>query len=214
MEERSSGIILRTHPLTETSLIVNWLTSDLGRISTVAKGARRPKSPFSGKLDLYYEADFSVIRSRKSALHILKEVVVTNNNSHLRFEYAAFTQAAYFTTLIELATERESPLPELWGLLKDSLLRLRNSPTAPSILFSFEFDLLMSQGYQPNLESLSKEAMDFLQKIKTPQAAEVHDRSVLNEVNKWLRNAIAHNFNKIPAQRPEAIRLLAGRGKF
>ena len=34
-------MILRTRPLTETSLIVHWLTRDFGRISTVAKGARR-----------------------------------------------------------------------------------------------------------------------------------------------------------------------------
>ena len=66
MEERASGIILRTRPFTETSLVVEWLTEDAGRISTVAKGARRPKSPFIGKLDLFYEADFSFVRSQKS----------------------------------------------------------------------------------------------------------------------------------------------------
>ena len=39
--ERSTGLILRTRALTETSLIVHWLTPDLGRLATVAKGARR-----------------------------------------------------------------------------------------------------------------------------------------------------------------------------
>ena len=37
--ESATGIILRTRPFTETSLIVNWLTAEQGRISTVAKGA-------------------------------------------------------------------------------------------------------------------------------------------------------------------------------
>ena len=46
MIESATGMILRTRPLTETSLIVHWLTPDFGRIATVAKGARRPKSPF------------------------------------------------------------------------------------------------------------------------------------------------------------------------
>ena len=45
MEQRTSGLVLRTRPLTETSLIVQWLTPDFGRLSTVAKGARRSKSP-------------------------------------------------------------------------------------------------------------------------------------------------------------------------
>ncbi len=47
MDERATGLIVRTRPLTETSLIVHWLTSDLGRNATVAKGVRRQKSPLS-----------------------------------------------------------------------------------------------------------------------------------------------------------------------
>ena len=41
MIQNATGLILRTRPLTETSLIVHWLTPDFGRIATVAKGARR-----------------------------------------------------------------------------------------------------------------------------------------------------------------------------
>ena len=48
VHERATGIVLRTYPLTETSLIIHWLTAELGRLATVAKGARRPKSPFRG----------------------------------------------------------------------------------------------------------------------------------------------------------------------
>ena len=50
MDERAHGVILRIRPLTESSLIVQWLTPESGRLATVAKGARRPKSAFLGKL--------------------------------------------------------------------------------------------------------------------------------------------------------------------
>src|SRR3989440_12917536 len=105
MEERSPGIILRTRPLTETSLIVHWLTPDLGRIATVAKGARRPKSPFRGKLDLFYEADFSFARSRTSELHNLRAVVLREMHSELRENLGWIQQASYFTALVEQTTE-------------------------------------------------------------------------------------------------------------
>ena len=72
MEERSQGIILRIRPLTESSLIVHWLAPESGRLSTVAKGAKRPKSPFRGKLDLFFAAEFSFHRSRRSDLHTLR----------------------------------------------------------------------------------------------------------------------------------------------
>ena len=84
MSESASGIILRTRLLTETSLIVHWLTAKSGRIATVAKGARRAKSPFLGKLDLFYEADFSFGRSRRSDLHILREVILRETHGAIR----------------------------------------------------------------------------------------------------------------------------------
>ncbi len=74
MIESTTGIILRTRPFKETSLIVHWLTPNSGRVATIARGARRPKSPFLGKLDLFYEADFSFSRSLHSDLHVLREI--------------------------------------------------------------------------------------------------------------------------------------------
>src|SRR5215469_17562336 len=96
--ERAHGLILRTRPFMETSLIVNWLTHESGRISTIAKGARRAKSPFRGKLDLFYECDFSFQRSRRSELHTLREVVLREMNPALRMELGYLQQASYCAT--------------------------------------------------------------------------------------------------------------------
>src|SRR2546423_7069913 len=101
MIESTTGLILRTRPLTESSLIVHWLTADNGRLATVAKGARRPKSPFRGKLDLFYLADFSFRRSRRSELHLLREVALRNPHPALRRNLAYLTQASYCALLIE-----------------------------------------------------------------------------------------------------------------
>src|SRR5512137_3007856 len=110
MVERTSGLILRTYPLTETSLIVQWLTPSLGRLATVAKGARRLKSPFRGKLDLFYLADFSFSRSRRSELHTLREVTLRDTHRTLRQDLGLLRQASYCAALIERATETETPL--------------------------------------------------------------------------------------------------------
>src|SRR6266851_4764215 len=95
MIETTTGVVLRTRPLTETSLIVQWLTPTLGRIATVAKGARRPKSPFRGKLDLFYLADFSFSRSRRSELHTLREASLRETHAFLREELGYLQQACY-----------------------------------------------------------------------------------------------------------------------
>jgi DNA repair protein RecO (recombination protein O) len=152
MDERSHGLILRTRPLTETSLIVQWLTPDLGRIATVAKGARRPKSPFRGKLDLFYAADFSFARSRKSELHTLREVNLTGTHPALRLDLDRLHQAAYAAAFIEQATETETPLPEIFTLLRDFLGRLETAPTQDAHMLAFELKLLRELGQEPDLE--------------------------------------------------------------
>ena len=110
--ERAHGQFLRTRPFTETGLFVNWLTPEFGRISTIAKGARRPKSPFRGKLDLFYEADFSFQRSRRSELHTLREVVLGETNRTIRQELGYLRQASYCSALIGQTTETQTPIPE------------------------------------------------------------------------------------------------------
>src|SRR5947208_2775316 len=59
--ESTVAILLRKRKFSDTSLIVSWCTESLGCIQTVAKGARRAKSPFAGKLDLFFEAELARI---------------------------------------------------------------------------------------------------------------------------------------------------------
>src|ERR1035438_6311592 len=124
MTESATGLILRARPLTETSLIVHWLTPDLGRVATVAKGARRPKSPFAGKLDLFYAADFSFSRSRSSELHTLREVKLLETHGAIRVDLLKLQQAGYAAAFIEQATETATPLPEIFQLIRGFLNHL------------------------------------------------------------------------------------------
>jgi DNA repair protein RecO (recombination protein O) len=151
--ERAHGVVLRTRPLTETSLIVNWLTLEFGRISTVAKGARRAKSPFRGKLDLFYEAEFSFQRSQRSELHTLREVVLQNTNEALRRDLGYLQQAAYCSALMEQSTERETPLPVVYELMRGLLHALPVTSPLPATVFAFELKLLEELGLQPDLEA-------------------------------------------------------------
>lgn len=112
------GILLRKRKLSDTSLIVSWCTDSRGVLQTVARGARRPKSPFRGRLDLFFEADISIAFSRKSTLHTLREVAVTNPFPGIRTNHQRTQAAAYFVELIEVCTEIEHYEPEIFHLLE------------------------------------------------------------------------------------------------
>jgi DNA repair protein RecO (recombination protein O) len=154
MTESTYGIILRVRPLTETSLIVHWLTPDLGRIATVAKGARRPKSPFAGKLDLFYVADFSFSRSRQSELHTLREASLRETHRPIREDFLKLQQAGYAAAFIEQATETETPLPEIFDLARTFLKHLCEHSPQPQNIFALELKLLRELGLTPDFEEL------------------------------------------------------------
>lgn len=151
MTESTTGIILRTRPLTETSLIAHWITPDFGRLAMVAKGAHRPRSPFRGKLDLFYLADFSFARSRRSDLHMLREVLLRDTREALRHDLAYLQQASYCAALIEQTTETGTPLPEIFKLMDGFLNHLPHQPPRPQTVFAFELKLLNELGLKPDL---------------------------------------------------------------
>ena len=110
---KCQGTIIRRIPLTESSMIVTWCTKDHGLLKTVAKGARRPKSQFSGKLDLFYEAEFEIIRSKKTDLHNLKEMKILMTRASIRQSYLKTLSASYFAKMINKVSESDSPILSL-----------------------------------------------------------------------------------------------------
>lgn len=118
---KAHGTLIRRFPLTETSLIVHWCTHEAGIVKTVAKGARRPKSPFAGRLDLFYLCELEIHPAREGDLHVLKDLSVTRPRLGLRRNYLQTLAASYFVKWIDLVTEDGTPVPELADLLDRGL---------------------------------------------------------------------------------------------
>jgi len=146
--ETTAAILLRKTKLTETSLIVTWFTADHGRLKTVAKGALQPKSRFAGRLDLFFECEIQFARSRKSDLHILREVVLSGGGVGVRSEYGSVSLASYFVELIELVTEAEHQEVELFGLLQRAFRFLAKQQASSLALTHFENELVRILGIQ------------------------------------------------------------------
>ncbi len=116
--QTTRGFIIARMPFGNTSLIVRCLCKQAGRLTLMAKGAARPKSPFSGRLDLFYLADFHYQPARTGDMHTLREVKLVEAHLGLRRAYANLLAAQYFAALIETITEAGTPVPgeyELFG---------------------------------------------------------------------------------------------------
>ncbi|HEX3716645.1 MAG TPA: DNA repair protein RecO [Verrucomicrobiae bacterium] len=209
--ERATGVVLRVRPLTETSLIVNWLTRDLGRVATVAKGARRPKSPFRGQIDLFYLAELAFARSRRSDLHTLREARLLESNPALRVELGFLRQASYCAALIEQTTEAETPIPALFALFMGLLGQLPKQRTQPQAVFAFEMKLLEELGLKPNLAEAnltagSRQILEKLTGMDWPAVFQVRPSAAqTTEIRLFLHGFLIYHLERIPRGRSKAL---------
>jgi DNA repair protein RecO (recombination protein O) len=180
--ESTAAILLRKRKFSDTSLIVSWCTELLGCIHTVARGARRAKSPFAGKLDLFFEAEIQIARSRKSNLHTLTEVALKNPFGGIRQNYLRMQTAAYFVELIEICTERDHHEPELFSLLRRAFGYLDTTDPTLRAVSHFETELARIAG--------------------------VHDAKKLKGDSAF---ALGNLFGKLPLSRTPLLKTLAAR---
>ena len=214
-DERTKGIILRTLPLTETSLVVRWLTPDFGRIATVARGALRLKSPFRGKLDLFFLADLTFRKNRRGNLHALHEIVVSNFNAALRDNLTCLRIAAYLGQLIEKTTETDTPLPELFQLFQSALIELADGPPRILTLIAFEMRFLAEMGLSPdlataNLTAGSKRILEQIARSDSAGVGRLHlSRNQNTELARFLLGQLISHFGNVPKGRSALIDELA-----
>ncbi|MDA7667554.1 DNA repair protein RecO, partial [bacterium] len=163
LEIRERGYIIRTHRLSDTSLIVEWLTENQGRVATVARGALRKKSALAGKLDLLFHAAISYRRSQRSDLHQLREVSLLTTPVKLRRSISRLNQVAYFVDLIRRSTEADTPVPEIYKLFHQSITLAESSKLGSNFTLWFEWKLLDQLGIQPTFSD--RTAPDQLQQL-------------------------------------------------
>jgi len=144
--ESARGTIIRLTKLSDTSLIVLWMTEEEGLMKTVAKGARRPKSVFAGRLDLFVDAGFQWSRSRSSDLHGLREVEVLDYRESLRGSYRDSVVAAYFGQLLELVLELNHAESEIFALLQRGLAYLKEHGGSRKAVLHFEREVARMLG--------------------------------------------------------------------
>lgn len=144
--ERADGIVLRRQPVTESSLIVTWYSREFGKLKTMAKGARRSKSPFQGKLDLFYEDELVFLRSQRSELHLLHDCYLVKPHVALRTSAIRLAAASYVCELVELATAVEDKNLAVFDLLTQMLTEVEQDSSEASRIW-FELQLLSVTGW-------------------------------------------------------------------
>jgi len=151
--EQTTAIVLRTIEFSETSLIVTLLTRNFGRVAALAKGARRPKGPFEGSLDLLAVCRVVVIRKTNDTLDLLTEAKL-----HRRFRGAERSlerlYGGYYVAdmLRQLLTDDHDPHPDVYDLAIQTLQQIDGTGDIASSLAFFDAQLLRMLGHAPGTD--------------------------------------------------------------
>lgn len=151
--EKTEAIVLRLVPWSETSLIVTLWTRDFGKLSAIAKGARRPKSPFESALDLLAQTSVVFYPKSGDVLDLLTEAKLVRRFRSAQRNLASLYCGYYVAELLLTLTEEGSPVPELYELTCRTLVEFDRDQDPLACLLRFEWHLLRLLGHMPNLEN-------------------------------------------------------------
>ena len=140
--------VLHTYPFKETSLVVELLTREFGRIAAVAKGARRPRSAMRGMLQSFQP--LVAAWSGKSELRTLH--TLEWGEGLLLLQGEALICGFYLNELLLRLLPREDPHEALFDYYRQTLRDLSEGADRPASLRRFELRLLQEMGYAVPLE--------------------------------------------------------------
>ena len=152
---RCEGIVLRTHALGDTSLIVATYTREHGLLKLVAKAARRTPSRFGYALEPLSRSRFVIYHKPDRDLHLLSHAEVLEPTGSRLADLSRLAHAQAALELIDRLVWGEEPQVELFELLAAALRAVTVAPvgTLAAITIAFELQVSSLLGYCPRLDA-------------------------------------------------------------
>ena len=147
-QESQEAFILHAYPYRETSMLLEVFTRAFGRMSMVARGARRPHSVLRGVLLAFQRLQLSWYG--RGEVRTLLRAEWIGGQRLLQGE--ALLCGYYLNELLMRLLPREDPHEALFEHYRQALQGLANSAESPPVLRGFEKVLLKELGYAMALE--------------------------------------------------------------
>jgi DNA repair protein RecO (recombination protein O) len=155
-ELRTAAFLLRARPYAESDVIAVFLTAEHGKISGIARGARRSRRRFGGPaLQPFHELELRYKRRPHSELVFLQESRVLAGFEGLTAEVATFAWASYLTELTEVVLPAADPCREVYELYRSTLGHLCGKGPTTATAHHFTLRLLEHAGWCPDFDRCS-----------------------------------------------------------
>ncbi|MBZ9636087.1 DNA repair protein RecO [Clostridium sp. FP1] len=148
---KTRAIVIKTQEFKESDKLVWLFTEEFGKITAIAKGARKNKSKYvSSTLPCSY-GEFILFKGKN--LYTINEVTIIDSFQQLLRDLTTITYASYFNELIDIAMENEEVNSELFKDFVSAFYFIKNDVMDIEVLArAFETKLLKATGYGLNFE--------------------------------------------------------------
>ena len=151
---RSEALVLRSVDFGESDRILHLLVPERGRLTVIAKGARRSVKRFGGTLDFFNHLKVQIERRRPSSMARLEQSQLIHTYVPIRMDPRRFALGSYLLELLDrLAPEGGAPqdMRRLFGFALAALTRLSERGPDASLRAILELRALDALGLRPEL---------------------------------------------------------------
>lgn len=147
----ASCIVLRRIDLGEKDRILTLLTREQGKLSAVAKGARRTGSRFGGASEPLTYCRLMLSTGRD--LDIVTQAEIKESFPHVREDIRRIAYGLYMLELVNAFVDTRQPNPDIFDTLLSALYILESGTDAEVTARYFEIRLLSILGYEPHIDA-------------------------------------------------------------
>ena len=158
---REEAVVLRTHKLGEADRIVVLMTSGRGKVRAVAKGVRKTKSRFGGRLEPPGHVSLLLYQGRN--LDVVNQAETLDHHRPIREDLDRMTDALALVEAVDQVAQEGEPNPPLFRMLTNALRTLADAPERPVLLVgAFYWKVLALEGVAPILDECAVCGVDLV----------------------------------------------------
>ncbi len=148
MIETFTAINLKTIPYSDSSLIVQVFSKEIGKVSLMAKGVKKSKTGNQGKLNTFSLNKYHVRKNDEKSLKTIIIIETIKTYDKIISDYNKLQAAYQIIWIINSIIQENQPAPELFELTETTLNTLENTDytSIEQLLTSFKKELLIYEG--------------------------------------------------------------------
>jgi DNA repair protein RecO (recombination protein O) len=151
LEQITEAVVLRTLAYGESDKIVTFATRDFGRLSGIAKGAKRSRRRFPNALETFCHIRLYFRPSRTGGLALVLRCDLIDSHSGIAMDLKALALASFFAEIVDSTLQEGQEAIRVFSLLEWALRWLESRGSSLEILPYFELQWLGATGLQPEL---------------------------------------------------------------